>query len=79
MSDKHQILRLNDVDYDLGKVSEKARELLTRLQAVDQMLAEKQNMLAILTRAKNSYIMALKAEIIRNKTGVDLSSLFDEA
>ena len=77
MSDQYQILRLNDVDYDLTKASEEARKILSELQNLDHLIGERQNMIALLTRAKNSYIADLKAEIIRCNTGVDLSTLFD--
>ncbi|MEN8875408.1 MAG: hypothetical protein ABF285_15215 [Pacificibacter sp.] len=72
------ILRLDGEDYDLSKASEEAKALVARLQHLDRQFEEKSNIMALLTKAKNAYIADLKAEIIKNKTGVDLSTLFDE-
>ena len=78
MADQPQILRLDGEDYDLAKASDEAKALVARLQHLDRLFEEKSNMMALLTKAKNAYIADLKTEIIKNKTGVDLSSLFDE-
>lgn len=78
MPDAPQILRLDGVDYDLSKASDEAKALVARLQQLDRLFEEKNNLMALLTKAKNAYIADLKTEIIKNKTGVDLSSLFDE-
>ena len=78
MSDQPQILRFDGEDFDLSKASEEAKALLARLQHLDRLFEEKSNMMALLTKAKNAYIADLKTEIIKNKTGVDLSTLFDE-
>jgi len=78
MPDVPQILRLDGEDYDLGKASDEAKAIVARLQHLDRLFEEKSNLMALLTKAKNAYIADLKTEIIKNKTGVDLSSLFDE-
>lgn len=78
MPDAPQILRLDGEEYDLSIASDEAKALVARLQHLDRLLEEKNNFLAVLTKAKNAYIADLKAEIITNKTGVDLSTLFDE-
>lgn len=78
MSDQPQILRLDGEDFDLSKASEEAKALVARLQHLDRLFEEKSNMMALLTKAKNAYIADLKTEIIKNKTGVDFSTLFDE-
>lgn len=78
MADAPQILRLDGEDYDLSKASDEANAIVARLQHLDRLFEEKSNMMALLTKAKNAYIADLKTEIIKNKTGVDLSSLFDE-
>jgi hypothetical protein len=77
MSDTPRHLRLEGVDYDLSKASDEARALVARLQSLGNLIEEKSNLRALLTKAKNAYIAELKAEIIKNKTGVDLSTLFD--
>lgn len=78
MADTPPLLRLDGEDYDLSKASDGAKELVARLQHLDRLFEEKSNLMALLTKAKNAYIADLKTEIIKNKTGVDLSSLFDE-
>lgn len=78
MPDAPQILRLDGEDYDLSKASDEAKAIVARLQHLDRLFEEKANLMALLTKAKNAYIADLKTEIIKNKTGVDLSSLFDE-
>ncbi len=77
MADAAQILRLDGEEYDLSKASEGAKTLVARLQHLDRLFEEKRNLMALLTKAKNAYISDLKTEIIKNKTGVDLSTLFD--
>lgn len=78
MDDAPQILRLDGEDYDLFNASDEAKALVARLQQLDRLFEEKTNLMALLTKAKNAYIAELKTEIIKSKTGVDLSSLFDE-
>ena len=78
MPEAPQILRLDGEDYDLAKASDDAKAIVKRLQHLDHLFEEKTNLMALLTKAKNAYIADLKTEIIKNKTGVDLSSLFEE-
>ncbi|MCF8516624.1 MAG: hypothetical protein K9G72_20000 [Rhodobacteraceae bacterium] len=78
MANAPQILRLDGEDFDLSKATDQAKAFVARLQHLDRQFEEKSNMLAVLTRAKNGYIADLKTEIIKEKTGVDLSALFDE-
>lgn len=73
-----QILRLDGEDFDLSKSSDEARAFVVQLQHLDRQIEEKINFLAVLTRAKNGYITDLKTEIIKEKTGVDFSTLFDK-
>lgn len=73
-----QTLRLDGTDYDLTTASDAAKALVMRLQSVDRLSEEKNNLLALLNKARNAYIAELKTEIIKNKTGVDLSTLFDQ-
>lgn len=73
-----QTLRLDGTDYDLTTASDAVKALVMRLQSVDRLFEEKNNLLALLNKARNAYIAELKTEIIKNKTGVDLSALFDE-
>jgi hypothetical protein len=78
MADRSQTLRLDGEDFDLSKASSEAKALVARLQELDRLFEEKNNLMALLTKAKNAYIADLKTEIIKNKTGVNLLTLFDE-
>lgn len=78
MADQPQILRLDGEDFDLSKASDEAKALVARLQHLERQFEEKSNLMALLTKAKNAYIADLKSEIIKEKTGVDFSTLFDE-
>ena len=71
-------VRLDGVDYDLDAASPEARSFVVKLRELDMLYQERNNFLVVLNKAKNAYIAELKTEIIKNKTGVDLSSLFDE-
>jgi hypothetical protein len=77
MAEASQILRLDSENYDLSKVSTEAKALVVRLQQIDLLVEEKRNLVALLTKAKNAYIADIKGEIIKKKTGVDFSALFD--
>lgn len=78
MADEQLTLRFDGVDYDLSQASDEAKALVVKVKNVDRLVEEKTNLMALLTKAKNAYIADLKTEIIKNKTGVDLSSLFHE-
>lgn len=77
MSDRTQILRLDGLDYDLSRLSADGKTLVARLTQLERLVQEKTNLLAVLTKAKNAYISDLKSEIIKKRTGVDLSALFE--
>jgi hypothetical protein len=77
MADKPQHLNLDGVNYDLSAASEEALALIARLQSLGTLIDEKNNTIVLLTKAKNAYIADLKAEIIKSRTGLDLSTLFD--
>jgi hypothetical protein len=70
------ILQLDGVDYDDDLLSDQGQAQLASLRFVDAQIADLKNMTALLTRAKKSYVFELKNEIIKAKSGVDLSALF---
>ena len=70
------ILQLDGVDYDDAQLSDQGQAQLASLRFVDAQIADLKNMTALLTRAKKSYVFELKNEIIKAKSGVDLSALF---
>ena len=70
------IQQLDGVDYDDALLSDQGQAQLASLRFVDAQIADLKNMTALLTRAKKSYVFELKNEIIKAKSGVDLSALF---
>ena len=60
-----QRLRLDGVDHDVDRLSAQARQILEQLRFVEQRLQELHNEQALLTKAKNAYIVDLKSELLR--------------
>lgn len=73
-----QKISFDGVEYDVSNLSESGKQLLAAYQHVTSRLQETKNMQAILTRAKNSYLSELKAEVVKGKTGLDLEDLFSD-
>ena len=69
-------INLDGIEYDTSRLSDEAKKILVAYAHVNQRLQEALNMRAILTRAKNSYVSELKSEMVKGKTGLDLSDLF---
>ena len=69
-----QIVKIDDKEYELDKLSDNARSTLNALKFVTGRLKELDNMRIFLRRAKNSYVDGLKKEMISNKAGL----LFDD-
>jgi len=66
-------VKLSDKEYDTESLSDGGKETLKRIQFADERLKELRNLHAFLQRAKNSYIDALKKEILQTKAGFDFS------
>ena len=64
-----QKIKLDDKEYDLDGLTDQGKALLASLQFATQKLQELNNMQALLTRAKNSYMDSLKQEILSQKAG----------
>jgi len=63
-------------DYDVDTISPEARALLQALSFVQERLQELTSQQALLTRARNGYILDLKTEIeAREGAKVDVSAL----
>jgi hypothetical protein len=65
-------IKLNDVEYESDKFSETSKNLLAELQELEKSIQEKNNIVAIFTKAKRAYIAELKQEMISSKAGLDL-------
>ena len=72
-----QKINIDGVEYDFESFSPEAKAILEKFQHTETQIRDKQNLGALLTRAKNSYIQELKREMIEGKSGVDIASLFD--
>ena len=70
--------RIEGVEYDIKQLSQQGRDLCEHLNFTQSSLQELNNMLAVLSKAKNAYISDLKTEIVRGRTGVDLGALFSD-
>lgn len=69
-------LQLGGTSYDLTGLSDEALEQVRGLHMVERELLRAENLKAVLTRAKNGYIADLRQELVKARTGVDLSDLF---
>jgi len=72
-----QRINLDGVEYETSGLTDNGKSILASLQEASTRLQELQNLQAIFTRAKRSYIDELKREIIKGKSGVDIAALFD--
>jgi len=64
-----QIIKLDNEEYDVSKLSDSGKATLASLQFVSQRIQELNNMQALLVRAKNSYVQSLKQEMLSSKAG----------
>lgn len=64
-----QKIKLDDKEYNVSDLSDKGKATFASLQFTTQRIQELNNMQAILTRAKNSYMESLKKEMLSKKAG----------
>ena len=67
-------ITIDGTAYDVDNFSNNARAQLASLQFTVKKLGELNNMKALLTQAKNSYMDSVKKEILAKKAGIQ----FDE-
>lgn len=72
------VLRLDGIDHDTGRLSPEGKARLAQVQFIEARIAELTNMQALMTRARNSYVEALRREIVQGRSGVDLNALFSD-
>ena len=65
-----QKIKIDNQDYELDQLTDKAKSTLKALQFVTQRIKELDNMRILLRRAKNSYVSDIKKEMISNKAGL---------
>jgi len=65
-------IKIDDGEYDVDTLTDAQKKLIAELQKIEERIKEKNNMVAILTKAKRAYIADLKHEMISSKAGLDL-------
>jgi hypothetical protein len=71
-----QMIKFEGVEYPVADLSKYALDLISSIKYVDDTVAQKKNDYSLFLKAKDGYIRDLKEEIIKEKSGVDLGSLF---
>ena len=71
-------MQIEGKDYDVAALSNEGRKTLTNYMHVKRQLQDAENMHAVLIKARNAYIADLKNQMIRGKTGIDLSTLLSD-
>ena len=74
----HNKIRIDGQSYEIKSLGQNAIVLLERLKSTQAGIQEKQNLYSLLLRAKNGYIADLNAEIVQDRSGVDLAALFTD-
>ena len=58
-------------EYDVDSLNKRSNEIMASMKNLDEILADKRRLLAVLTRAKLSYIEEIKRDIVADKAGFD--------
>ena len=69
---------IEDVKYRTDALSAKNLDILKQLTFVEVKIREMINKKAIMTKARNAYISEIKKEVIKSKSGIDLSTLLSD-
>lgn len=68
-----QKFSLDGVEILEESLTESGKDIIRSLRLIEAQLNEKQNIIAVFTKAKKGYISELKAEILSKKAGLDFS------
>ena len=68
-----QKINIDDREYDIDNLSDTAQKVFEQLRGLDVGINEKNNMSAVLVKAKKAYIAELKSEMLSQKAGFDFS------
>ena len=71
-------IKLDNQSYLINDFGHDAKQLIQLLSMTNEQIQECNNMTVLLNRAKNAYIQDLSAEIVKDKSGVDLEALFTD-
>ncbi|MGY9010940.1 MAG: hypothetical protein ACKVLN_01785 [Rhodobacterales bacterium] len=72
------LFQIDGAEYAVDALTSDGKTLLVRLQFTQLKIQEFLNQQAVLTNSKNAYISDLGAEIVKGKSGIDLSTLISE-
>ena len=68
-----QKINIDGHEYDIGSLSETAKQFFEQVRGLDMVINEKNNLSAVLVKAKKAYISDLKSEMLSRKAGLDFS------
>ena len=71
-------ITLDGVTQDVSGLSASGQALAAQIAQVQRQIDERQRLRAVLLMARKAYLTELRAEIIKQKSGVDLSRLLDD-
>ena len=68
-----QKIKIDNREYDIDSLSDAAQNFFEQLRGLDVSINEKNNLSAVLLKAKKAYIADLKSEMLSQKAGFDFS------
>ena len=68
-----QKINIDNREYDIDSLSDTAKNYYEQLRVLDMAINEKNNLSAVLLKAKKAYITDLKSEMLSQKAGYDFS------
>ena len=71
-------INIESVEYETNRLSDGGIKILLSLTHAELKMREMANNKAIMVKARNAYISEIKKEIIKSKSGIDLSSLLSD-
>ena len=66
-----EFVEIDEKKYRIEDLSHDTRNLLFQLQSIEANLADRNNLIALLNKAKKAYIEDLKSEMLATKAGLD--------
>jgi len=69
---------IEGTEYNSKELSDRGILILRNLTYAEVKIREMINKKAIMTKARNAYISEIKKEIIKSKSGIDLSTLLSD-
>lgn len=64
-------LKIDDKEYVIADLSEDCQKVLSQIKTVDLLIADRKNLLSVLTRAKNSYVSSIRNKVLSDTAGFD--------